>query len=180
MGIDTRKEWAIERTHFWWNDAANRLGYDQSDFFGVPIIQFSNKMTACAGIAYTNFHDKSVIKYSLPFLLSQGEKFDQTIGHEVAHIVADNKFRQRCKHNSLWAHVMRVMGLEPRRCHQYESLSQKKVISYSCVCGKTLAIGELIYRRMIQKNHRYTCTRCHALIDPNQLTQNFLKRFNNP
>lgn len=59
---------------------------------------------------------------------------NQTIPHEYAHILAGRKYGQRVGHGPEWKYVMRLMGLEPRRCHNYDLTKVIKVVMYRCAC----------------------------------------------
>ena|ERR1041385_688792 len=60
------------------------------------------------------------------------EFLSQTVPHEVAHLIADEFFKEMwtsgCDHNSLWQFVMVKFGKSPTRCHDYsvENISRKK------------------------------------------------------
>ncbi len=72
------------------------------------------------------------------------ENFDDylinTIGHEVAHIVAYQLCGLRIKpHGKEWRGVMTVLGLDPVRCHEYDTTRtarrRPRNYIYKCNCS---------------------------------------------
>lgn len=110
-------------------------------FDRVPVT-FSNRMTHTAGKAIyvhrqlTGEYIGKEIRLSNKLLENEGEAFvERTPGHEAAHIIVYALHGASATgHGSAWQKVMRVIGLEPSRCHSYETPA-KKTLAYRAKCG---------------------------------------------
>lgn len=62
-----------------------------------------------------------VIRLNADMLVAHGEHFiANTVAHEYAHIAAFEKYGYKIKpHGEEWKRVMRVIGVDPKRCHDY-------------------------------------------------------------
>lgn len=91
----------------------------------------------------------------------------QTVGHEVAHLVAWARFRRRVKpHGAEWKAVMRVFGLETRATHDYDVSMLRRARSpfvYRCGCPGELHLGRVRHQR-VAHGTTYFCRRCHTPI----------------
>lgn len=83
--------------------------------FEMPEISFALSGRT-AGMANTGLWR---LKFNLELLLQDPVKAEQTIGHEVAHLVADRHFNMRCNHDKHWKFWMQVFDLPVERCHSY-------------------------------------------------------------
>jgi SprT protein len=87
----------------------------------------------------------------------------ETIGHEVAHLVAKAVFGAR-HHDYLWKRVMRDYGLAPTRCHTYDLTPARRVEKFEYKCGcltRTHKVGKKVHNK-IQMGMRYTCSKCRC------------------
>lgn len=126
-----------------------------------------------AGIA--NIH-KWQIRIN-PVLLNENieEMISQTIGHEIAHLVAfslwppakGRKKEYTRPHGIYWQMVMKEFGLEPDRTHTFNITNSrcytKKTYEYSCKCRKNISISSVKHNR-INRGYVYVCTRCKSHI----------------
>jgi SprT protein len=105
---------------------------------------------------------QNVIKLN-PVLLNhyQDEFIARTVGHEIAHIVADTHFNQSCNHGRLWKFVMRLFGQEASRCHDYDLrlCSTRKTFTYACNCMEH-HITSNRHNKIVRKGATYTCRKC--------------------
>jgi SprT protein len=154
--------WAKERVDYWWKECHSKLGREEPPV--KPTLSFSNRMTSTAGYAYMS---KNHIQLSNYFMSREGrEVFDETIGHEVAHIVAYQQFKDR-GHGNGWKHVMRKIGLPPRACRSsdfYKPRTNRTTrYSYNCPCGQ---LHTLSANRMgrIRNGRKYVCLKCSRRI----------------
>lgn len=83
--------------------------------FEMPEISFALK-GRMAGTAHSQRWE---LRFNLALLTQDPVKANQTIGHEVAHLVADKHFDMRCKHDKHWKFWMDLFGLPAERCHSY-------------------------------------------------------------
>ena len=119
-----------------------------------------------AGRAYPS---QNVIRLNGHHLVNNVDDFiHNTVGHEYAHIV-QYKLYPRCKpHGWEWRSVMRVFGLEPTRCHTYESKparqrQRKPKVRVHCGCPDGQLMGQTQYRRL-RMGTRYRCRKCSCTI----------------
>lgn len=117
-----------------------------------------------AGLAYT---DISRITFNVGLLTENKDTFDQIIGHEVAHIVAFDLYKER-GHGAGWKHVMRSFNLTPDRCHDYDTVSvaSNRSIKYEYSCGckdVTHRVGAIIHTK-IQDGQERTCRKCKQVV----------------
>lgn len=152
---NNRIQWAKERTEFWIKFYRERF-----PSLNIPTVRilFSNKLRTTAGLAYTR---QCVIKYSTHFLMNEGDVFDRTIAHEVAHIVVDNIYGIGQKHNYLWRKIFGMSGHAVTRCHSYQSAKRNKKtrIQFNCnKCNRELLTTKNTFNRLsINKNLFLVC-----------------------
>lgn len=139
-----------------------------------PEVEFSLRGTT-AGLAYS-FQNK--LNFNLSIAKENKKEFlDQTVPHEVAHIVADNFFKRRCHHDASWRGIMlNVYGKAPERCHSYEvehlKARKTKKFLYHCSCPSNVKVGLKVHSNISSGKKNYRCVRCSKTI----ARENFLKR----
>ena len=161
------KQEALARCDHWATFYTEKLGFDSP----LPIrITFSNRMTRTAGTA--SFYGK-VVQLSTHFMRHEGESFDKTIAHELAHIYADAYHGGRQKHNANWRRVFALSGYRPDRCHQYESSVRKTRASTQFItcngCNMNLKVGRTVAMK-IKSGQARRCGRCS-----NPITEDMLR-----
>lgn len=150
--FDSQEEWARSRVGFWWA----KLCTVHNSNLSQPEVIFSNKMVTCAGRASTRLNR---IKLSNHFLENEKEGYDQTIGHELAHIFANRYHNRPCGHGPLWKMVMVKIGLKPTRCHTYSStIKRGQNFMIKCKCGQIIKLT----LRLMQQIGKYRCKKCRT------------------
>ncbi len=159
--MNTRIEWAVNRINHW-------VKFYESKFPRIGSLgltyEFSSRLRTTAGYAYSRRRHITLNYYMLK---SECDKFDATIAHEIAHVVADAVYGGINKHNSNWRYVFGLSGYPVNRCHNYESSVRNKRtrLKFNCVgCGKTLFITKNI-RTKIRNGHGRVCKTCKCIID---------------
>lgn len=95
------------------------------------------------------------------------EMLNDTVPHEVAHCVVDQVWphaRTR-SHGYEWQMVMRMLGLEPTRCHNMKVEKVRKhprKYIYECNCGEKLLTKTR--HNKLQRGFIYVCEDCRAQI----------------
>lgn len=146
----------IHYSHEWIEKANELLGTSME----YPEVQCNLRGTT-AGIAYTHSWK---IRYNLGLARDNYQDFiEQTVPHEVAHLVADHYYEKRCVHGKEWKHIMRLFGKEPTRCHNYDvekhrARRHKKYI-YTCKC-EACKIGTKHHNMIMRRTGRVFCRRC--------------------
>ena len=153
---------AIARTKEWIDLANKDLGLN----IPYPTVSFKLK-GRCAGQARPMSNE---LRFNAVLLEENGNAFlKRTVPHEVAHIVARNKYGRVQSHGVEWKSVMRFFGLEPTRCHTYDtsnsSVSRKRMereFLYKCAC-QTFKLTKTRHRRAL-KGAQYICKNCKTVL----------------
>lgn len=105
-----------------------------------------------------------LVRYNLALLARNPEDFlNSTVPHETAHLVAFRVFGRRIKpHGGEWQSVMRLLGAEPRRCHDYdvEGLQARRLSRYQYRCGCGIHQLTSIRHNRVLAGQVYRCRRC--------------------
>ena len=127
---------------------AKAAGMYGLDFSNVEI-RFDLK-GKCAGTA-----SRKMGRYTLRFNFDmlQREAFDHvlndTVPHEIAHLVCYMNPMLGSKHNPGWAQVCRRLGGSGARCHQEEVVYGKgRTFEYTSTTGHVCRISETIHKRI--------------------------------
>lgn len=99
-------------------------------------------------------------------LLAENEAhfIEQTVGHEVAHLVAGCVFGPRIRpHGREWQSVMCLFDLPAHRCHTYDvrnaQVRSQRQYSYRCGCG-FVKLSAVRHNRMVRGQAEYQCKKC--------------------
>jgi len=110
---------------------------------------------------------KMLIRLSPRLFARASEKEqEETIAHEMAHLVAEYKFGSRISpHGGEWQACMLRAGYEPSRCHTVDrsglSRTYKTCTTY-CGCGKHMVTPKKYAK--ILKGIEYRCRACRVLL----------------
>lgn len=92
----------------------------------------------------------------------------QTVGHEVAHLIAFRKHGAYIKPHGLeWKNVMRLFRLPPNRCHTYDLPKARNVVRklYSCNgCGAETGVTQYKHNRWMRGEISFRCKRCNGKV----------------
>jgi predicted SprT family Zn-dependent metalloprotease len=123
--------------------------------------EWSTRMTAAAGIAYSS----GLMKFSLPLFSRDAESGNRdTVIHEVCHIINYAR-NDNAHHGHKWKHLMRLCGLEPKRCHNIDRTGLKRPTGrqsrhqVACGCASTISMGPVQYKRALA-GAVYRCRKC--------------------
>lgn len=96
-----------------------------------------------------------------------------TTPHEIAHLASFLFFGRDCKHGPDWRYVMRLLGLPPNRCHNYDIENVVSFEWFHCDCRNF----QFSTRRAnnCKRGVRYRCKDCKQTIVPGQLPTEFEK-----
>ncbi len=136
--------------------------------FAFPNVAF-NVTGKTAGYA---IFSKWLIRLNTDLFKQNREDFlNSTCPHELAHLITREIYGTRADsvnpHGPEWKSVMRVFGLEPKRCHSYDvSLTKRQSfkIQYSCACGIDHGITLKAHNKITQGLVRYSCKKCKQVI----------------
>lgn len=154
----------------WANDALEMLGHPDLNV----CIEFNKRFTSKMGDACYMTPVGPRIRLSAPMwpLIPAAERRD-TVIHEVCHIVVAHEAKGKIgkkrpkSHGIEWKSKMRACGLEPRRCHEFDTSkapgSRRKKKIY-CACDDPHSVTANMYNKVLAgarrrcKKCRQTCT----------------------
>jgi len=123
---------------------------------------------AAAGIAgYTQGGTQLYMRFNQDMMQNSGwdHLFDNTVPHELAHIVCFVAPRLGRDHDSGWRRVCRALGGNGESRHtQQVTYAKGKTFYYTTNMGHTVAMSVIRHRR-IQQGHRYYITEGRGYID---------------
>jgi SprT protein len=141
----------------------NRLGPDMAR---VPrsmaaSIRLCPKMRSTAGRAHYNTMS---ISMNLRLLTDHPHHIDQTLAHELAHLVAFELYGSKATgHGRHWQSIMQRFGYSADRCHKLDASKYKRTHKpcalAKCGCRDNIEIKAKRFKRMIN-GAKYRCTDC--------------------
>ena len=112
------------------------------------------------------FHNPLRVQLNAGLYKANKEDFlERTVPHEVAHIVQFEVYPHSKPHGYEWQNLMYLIGLEPTRCHQYETTPARKHVKWSVTCttcGRVYKVGSAVLRRLTSGQRKYYCTVCNT------------------
>lgn len=152
------------------------------DYYNVEV-SFSKRMTRCAGKAGCKFSDlvdpedmpyltpvdevdfdRLYMKFSCPlWLRATPEQRDETIVHEICHVLDYILNGKSNGHNRVWKQLMIKCGYPPKRCHNIDRTGiarRNKRVAASCPCGNMTSLGSTQAGRLRRGTFAYRCRKC--------------------
>lgn len=152
------------------------------DWYNVEVT-FSKRMTRCAGRAGYKFYDyvdpldiqyytpvdeenfeHLYMKFSCPLWeRATQEQRDDTIVHEICHVLDYILNGKSNKHNRVWKQLMIKCGHSPERCHHIDRTGiarRNKRVAASCPCGSMTSLGSTQAGRLRKGDYGYRCRKC--------------------
>lgn len=109
------------------------------------------------------------LRFNLPLADGQPESFlAETVGHELAHCAAV-RLHGHGGHGAPWRRLMHELGLEPRRCHAYDTRGAGGRGHWPARCDCREHDLSSVLRNRINQGRRYLCRHCGTalmLIEP--------------
>ncbi|MEY6431432.1 SprT-like domain-containing protein [Thioalkalicoccus limnaeus] len=160
VGLAARPASAGER---WWGRAADAWSSEP------PAIRF-DLLGQSAGQFRVDSQGRSTIRYNPILLRRYGEAFvHRTVPHETAHYLAYRVHGRRIRpHGPEWQALMRALGAEPTRCHDYDvsdlRARRMRYHHYHCACRDHRLSS--IRRNKVLNGARYLCRYCGEALRP--------------
>lgn len=139
-------------------------------------VTFNGRMRSSGGNAR---YRTTEINLNYRLLNGFDDRLENVFLHELAHLLAVMAHGLKAwNHGDLWGAVMKDLGREVERTHDYDTSALKaktKKHSYKCACR----VRELTTRKhnMILRGVKYTCNTCHSFLtagvympSPSQIT----------
>lgn len=118
-----------------------------------------------AGVAHLN---DNLLRFNPQLYQENREHFlEQTVAHEVAHLVAHQVFGPRIRaHGEEWRQIMQgIYGLPAERCHTYAVQRRKTTrYLYRCQCPDQSFPFSAQRHGLVGKGRRYFCRNCKATL----------------
>lgn len=132
-----------------------------ADFASRIRVEWNDRFTARMGDAN---YSKMRMRLSTPlFIRAFAEEQENTVVHEMCHIIALHKFGRGIKsHGGEWQACMIIAGYEPTRCHDVDTTGltkTRKTFPTVCGCDKLHLVTQKVWLKIAQGS-KYTCRRC--------------------
>lgn len=116
-----------------------------------------------AGTAFCSVRKPLVINLNVPLMLTNDNFIEDTVPHEVAHLLAHHYKRSCSPHGATWQMMMRLLGREPERLHNYATAPARyeAKVTYACDCGPVHKVGTKLHNE-IQSGKGRICRNCRA------------------
>jgi SprT protein len=174
--MTTSIEEQIRRAAAWYlNKYRREQGYCHKGAFKPPIQEHRFDLKGkCAGQYCKTRIKVNGVNWYFRWNLEAARKYTQdylenTVGHEIAHHIADTIHGTNCHHDRRWKAVMRDLGLEPSRCHSYQLAPARKVTKYTWTCpgcGQTHTFTQRLVNNMKKSKGHRVCGTCRTRLDP--------------
>lgn len=153
-------------------DKVNECASQIEKLYGIKMpeikIRFDINSARVAGLARLRLNE---VRFNPHFLEKYAEAFiARTVPHEVAHLGVHQVWSQKshfgnrhpAPHGLEWKTMMRRLGADPSRCHDYVAdvnIGRKKAsFHYTCtVCSKNYTVGPKIHNNMQLGIRKYRC-----------------------
>jgi len=136
----------------------------------VPEIRFDKKGKTAGCVSYRNNH--VFMNFNLFLLIENFSDFIKTVvPHEVSHYCVYSIYGheytrsgRRVIHGKNWKSAMRFFGVDPNRCHNYDTSCcasrRLNYFVYRCECSEH-KISSILHNR-IKNGKNYRCTSCKS------------------
>lgn len=152
------------------DERVREIIYQVCEACGFPEIapqiryEWSNRMTSTKGRVW---YTRKFIKFSKPiFDLDTEEGNENTVAHEVCHIIAYTRYPKCKPHGVEWQTAMIMAGYKPERCHNVDCASLKRPgtrFSYVCPeCSKVYTVSKRQHIQILYGEARAYCRKCGA------------------
>lgn len=137
-----------------------------------PIIRFDLTGTAAGQVLWRS-GERPTLRFNLALARDHRQAFlDETVPHEVAHLVTLACHGRTRPHGAEWRAVMAFFGLpQANRCHDFpiaaDQVRRQRRWPYACRC-RTHQLSTTRHRRAASGRAHYHCRHCGSLLQPLQ------------
>jgi len=153
---------ALQLTEYWIR-RAREIFEVSARRLPVPDVRFDLRGRAAGQAVFARRSRQVHIRINTALLASHPqEMLDDTVPHEVAHVVIFKLYGRRAKpHGKEWKALMRAFGVEPKPCHTLpaEPTRQLRRFRYECACEEPALLTSIRHKRA-QQGTDYVCRRC--------------------
>lgn len=135
----------------------------------LPQIRFDLRGVS-AGQLRVDHRGHCIIRYHPALLLRHGDDFlRRTVPHETAHFLVYRLHGHGVRpHGPEWQAVMRHLGADPERCHDYDvdglAARRTRYFLYHCDCNEHQLSS--IRHNKVRRGVSYSCRRCGGALRP--------------
>lgn len=156
---------AVAATRFWTSRANTLFALDARTSVPVPEVRFDLRGRTAGLVVYQRERrEPGVIRLNRELLRSHPrEMLEETVPHEVAHVVARWLHGGRIKpHGPEWRSIMHAFGKQATACHAMRTRPARRVryYAYACVCAGPQYLSVIRHRRSQRGRQQYQCRRC--------------------
>ncbi|TJY57220.1 SprT family protein [Sinimarinibacterium sp. CAU 1509] len=127
----------------------------------LPATRF-DLLGAKAGTAHSPRHGAAFIRINMDLLTRYPRAtIQETVPHEVAHIVQRAWWKQTKPHGKEWAAVMQMFGKQPSRTHSLQVQYAGGTFVYRCAC-RDIRVSSRRHRTIQSRPAAFRCRRCSA------------------
>lgn len=142
-----------------------KLGDPYNITIKAPTVTYDLKGTTAGMAVFDRLTKTGNIRINNALLYTDHyeDMIQDTVPHEVAHIVARQVYGNIKPHGKEWQYVMALLGLSATRCHDYDVTHSRTHIkfTYTCRCGPIHKVGSALHTKMQSGRHR-TCKACRT------------------
>jgi len=97
------------------------------------------------------------------------DMINDTIPHEVAHLIAYQKYGRQIggsPHGAEWRHVAEALGCNGKRTHSYETKPARvtRQFLYTCPCENEFKVGVNLHKKMQNWARQRICRECKGYL----------------
>lgn len=116
--------WIAQRHSHWWRYLIDSQRFLPNEFNrSTPVIRYVAKPARAAGWATASY-----CEYNIAYWLQEGDKYDETICHEVCHSFTMRLLPRTANHGDLWRYLYNaVCGFKRNRYHNYRRITRATI-----------------------------------------------------
>jgi len=152
----------------------NKFNTAYNKDFDIPEIKFTKRGATAGCVTYKN--NNTFLNFNMVLLKENTDHFiKQTVPHEVSHycvwLLYGHQYSsngRRIIHGKDWKNMMTFFGVDPKRCHNYntDNCSKKRKIkkfSYKCDCSEH-QLTNIRHNRVMKGQQTYKCVKCNGVL----------------
>jgi len=136
----------------------------------IPEIKFTKRGKVSGCVEY-EYESVKAFNFNMVLLRENTESFlETTVPHEIAHFLVHflhgfsyTRSGRRIIHGKNWKNMMRYLGVDPNRCHSYNTdnctTRRLKKFTYKCGC-RSYELTSIRHNRVMKGTANYRCKHC--------------------
>ncbi|RJS94463.1 SprT-like domain-containing protein [Salinisphaera sp. Q1T1-3] len=153
----------VEARAAYWIDRAREITGASARRLPVPEVRFDLRGRAAGQAVFARRSRRCHVRINADLLASHPrEMLDETVPHEIAHVVVYRLYGTRAKpHGREWQSLMQAFGVDASPCHALpaEPVRRLKQYRYVCGCDEPAWLTSIRHKRACNGT-AYRCRRC--------------------